>query len=92
MKTGLMTHRESFCTGTAKSVSRYDIYLEWIAVYRYIVAPLVVWSRTITPRCCERPDSLLYEALSIRVGVIKIVIVINCNLITFSKVIACNCN
>ena len=30
--------------------------------------------------------------LSIRVGVIKIVIVINCNLITFSKVIACNCN
>ena len=29
---------------------------------------------------------------SIRVGVIKIVIVINCNLITFSQVIACNCN
>ena len=27
-----------------------------------------------------------------RVGVIKIVIVINCNSITFSKVIACNCN
>ena len=27
-----------------------------------------------------------------RVGVIKIVIVINCNLITFYKVIACNCN
>ena len=27
-----------------------------------------------------------------RVGEIKIVIVINCNLITFSKVIACNCN
>ena len=27
-----------------------------------------------------------------RVGVIKIVIVINYNLITFSKVIACNCN
>ena len=27
-----------------------------------------------------------------RVGVIKIVIVINCNVITFSKVIACNCN
>ena len=27
-----------------------------------------------------------------RVGVIKNVIVINCNLITFSKVIACNCN
>ena len=27
-----------------------------------------------------------------RVGVIKIVIVINCNLITYSKVIACNCN
>ena len=30
--------------------------------------------------------------LSVIVGVIKIVIVINCNLITFSKVIACNCN
>ena len=27
-----------------------------------------------------------------RVGVIKNVIVINCNLITFSKVIGCNCN
>ena len=27
-----------------------------------------------------------------KVGVIKIVILINCNLITFSKVIACNCN
>ena len=27
-----------------------------------------------------------------RVGVIKIVIVINCNLITFYEVIACNCN
>ena len=25
---GLMTHREGFCTGTAKSVSQYDIYLE----------------------------------------------------------------
>ena len=31
-------------------------------------------------------------SLSGRVEVIKIVIVINCNLITFSKVIACNCN
>ena len=28
----------------------------------------------------------------IRVGVIKKVIVINCNLITFLKVIVCNCN
>ena len=27
-----------------------------------------------------------------RVGVINSVIVINCHLITFSKVIACNCN
>ena len=32
--------REGFCTGTVKSVSRWDIYLKWIAVYRYIVAPL----------------------------------------------------
>ena len=34
---------------------------------------------------------LYFQELN-RVGVIKIVIVINCNLITFSKVIACNCN
>ena len=32
------------------------------------------------------------DLLSPRVGVIKIVIVINCNLITFSKVITYNCN
>ena len=37
-------------------------------------------------------SSLPGSALRTRVGVIKIVIVINCNLITFSKVIACNCN
>ena len=42
MKIGLMTHREGLCTGTAKSVSRNDIYLELIAVYCYIVAPLDV--------------------------------------------------
>ena len=36
--------------------------------------------------------NFLFSASSFRVGVIKIVIVINCNLITFSKVIACNCN
>ena len=41
MKTGLMTHREGLCTGTVKSVSRYDIYLELITVYQYIVAPLL---------------------------------------------------
>ena len=34
----------------------------------------------------------LCASVYIRDGVIKIVIVINCNLITFSKVIACNCN
>ena len=33
-----------------------------------------------------------YNHVIIRVWIIKIVIVINCNLITFSKVIACNCN
>ena len=37
--------------------------------------------------------SIVYNKGSqVRVGVIQIVIVINCNLITFSKVIACNCN
>ena len=36
--------------------------------------------------------TLKIRSMSHRVGVIKIVIVINCNLITFSKVIACNCN
>ena len=37
---------------------------------------------------------IMFVCLSVclRVGVIKIVIVLNCNLITFSKVIACNCN
>ena len=35
---------------------------------------------------------ILQMYICIRVGVIKIVIVINCNLITFSKVIAFNCN
>ena len=41
----------------------------------------------------EKPIKQKTEMLvQIRVGVIKIVIVINCNLITFSKVIACNCN
>ena len=34
---------------------------------------------------------ILKTAVPDRVGVIKIVIVINCNLITSSKVIACNC-
>ena len=37
-------------------------------------------------------QSVTCLATMTRVGVIKIVIVINCNLITFSKVIACNCN
>ena len=40
-------------------------------------------------------NQIYYLELStvmIRVGVIKIVIVINCNLIIFSKVIACTCN
>ena len=32
--------REGLCTGTAKSEPRYDIYLEQIVVYRYIVAAL----------------------------------------------------
>ena len=32
----------------------------------------------------------MYWEITVRVGVIKIVIVINCNLITLSKVIACN--
>ena len=33
-----------------------------------------------------------YGHVEIRVGIIKIVIVINCNIITFPKAIACNCN
>ena len=36
--------------------------------------------------------SLTTLALACRVGVIKIVIVINCNLITFFKIIENNCN
>ena len=38
------------------------------------------------------PGLIFRSLLVIRVGVIKIVIVINYILITFSKVIACNCN
>ena len=34
----------------------------------------------------------IFDKRAGRVGVIKIVIVINCNFITFSKVIAGNCN
>ena len=37
-------------------------------------------------------SSLYSVRFRLRVGVIKIVIVINCNLITFSKVIVYNCN
>ena len=36
------TYMEGLCTGTTKSVWLYDIYLELITVYRYIVAPLHV--------------------------------------------------
>ena len=36
--------------------------------------------------------SFSYLQVMIRDGVIKKVIVINCNLITFSKIIECNCN
>ena len=39
-----------------------------------------------------RFQTMWYVRPTSRVGVIKIVIVINCNLITFSEVIACNCN
>ena len=37
-------------------------------------------------------ETVFLTAIVCRVGVIKIVIAINCNLITFSKIIACNCN
>ena len=50
---------------------------------------------TLFPPCCGILPYYIYffhAATLCRVGVIKIVIVINCNLITFSKVIACNCN
>ena len=36
MEIGLTTHRKGLCTGTAKTVLQYDIYLERIAVYWYI--------------------------------------------------------
>ena len=40
----------------------------------------------------SQPQNPEFRINPARVGVIKIVIVINYNLITFSKVIACNCN
>ena len=42
MVTGLRTHREGLGTDTAKSVLPYNIYLEGIMVYQYIVAPLTI--------------------------------------------------
>ena len=42
--------------------------------------------------CRSSADNFVRHYLYARVGAIKIVIVINCNLITFSKVIVCNCN
>ena len=40
----------------------------------------------------ERANVILMLVLNVRHGVIKKVIVINCNLITFSEIIECNCN
>ena len=40
----------------------------------------------------EIPKTGFLMTMVIRHGVIKKVIVINCNLITFSKIIECNCN
>ena len=44
------------------------------------------------PNCMPTPFLVEQNCLCNRVGVFKIVIVINCNLITFSKEIVCNCN
>ena len=56
------------------------------------VGILTIMSRINTISECLKQEKLLIFCILPRVGVIKIVIVINCNLITFSKVIACNCN
>ena len=52
MTTGLRTHREGLCTGTAKSVWQYNIYLDLcgLQVYQYIIAPLVFLSSQETKR------------------------------------------
>ena len=52
-------------------------------------AVLQIWMSSVQGKSPSVQVEELYGNLS-RVGVIKIVI--NCNLITFSKVIACNCN
>ena len=40
MEIGFRTHSNGLYTSIAKNEPRYNIYLERIAVYRYIVAPL----------------------------------------------------
>ena len=50
-------------------------------------------SHTLEGTVLENVDNIKYLDVTIsRHGVIKKVIVINCNLITFSKIIECNCN
>ena len=56
-----------------------------------MVATLHVCNKYQNPMCKNKLTRTQRTARC-RVGVIKILIVINCNLITFSKVIACNCN
>ena len=48
----------------------------------------VLWLFHTVPRFGLQCVSVVFS----RIGVIQIVIVINCISITFSKVIACNCN
>ena len=69
--------------------------------FQYLLKYDQVWSTDLLIRCVKCSNSIensvntdctLGFTLFGRVGVIIIVIVINCNLITFSKVIACNCN
>ena len=55
----------------------------WVTLY---VCP------NMDERCRYKKFQLCFILFVYRVGVIKIVIVINYNLTTFSKVISCNCN
>ena len=61
--------------------------LEAQAIHLFLMAPMggaIFWKTQKYENSCQN--------LQARVGVIKIVIVINCNLITFFKIIENNCN
>ena len=84
---GLQPHRRRPACTSAQSDQCLSIHF-----LESIICKLAAGEISIFKLVSIAEETGLKHTLSTRVGVIKIVIVINCNLITFSKVIACNCN